>query len=117
MHVDTYGRNEDGSLAEAGTELSGLDRYTEEVAYVTTDENNNVIGQTLSQKLVDKLNKEKAEKERVRVAEAEAAQSSMNDEQSTNAKNKEAADTRSSIDDEQSTNAKKIEEQRNNLIN
>ena len=49
-----------------------------------------------------------AESKRQRIAEAKAAQSSIDDEQSTNAKNKEAADTQRSLDDEQSTNAKNI---------
>jgi len=47
MHAQTYGRNEDGSLAEPGTELSGLDRLEEE---------------GFSQRLVEKLNEERAAK-------------------------------------------------------
>ena len=47
MHAQTYGRNEDGSLAEPGTELSGLDRLEEE---------------GFSQRLNQKLNEEKAAK-------------------------------------------------------
>ena len=51
MHAQTYGRKEDGSLAEAGTELSGLDRLEEEG-----------FSQRLNQKLNEQKDAEKAEK-------------------------------------------------------